>query len=684
MEGGKVIFTFDGNTKPLDKSIKDTSSKFGDLGNIIKGTAIGSLVSQGVQKAVNALGNLGKSSLDAMANYEQLVGGIDTLFKGSSQTVQKYASNAFKTAGVSANRYMELATSFSASLISSLGGDTAKATKTVDMAITDMSDNVNKMGSTMESVQYAYQGFAKQNYTMLDNLKLGYGGTKSEMERLLQDAEKLSGVHYDISNLNDVYNAIHVIQTQMGITGTTAKEAEGTISGSINMVKASFQDLISGEGSPKAFTDSITTAMNNIVPAITKIAPTIVNGIVAVMNAITPILPGLIQKLLPSILNSITLLVGEIVKNLPAILSAIWQGITSAFSQFSTGTKAGIGLIGGILGISKVASFISKIQPIIGIIKGIVTAIKGVTIAQTTLNIVMNANPIGLIITAIGLLVAGFILLWNKSEGFRNFWIGLWDAICSIVKTVVGAIVKFFSGIIDFFKNNWPTILLFAINPIAGIFKVLYDKCEGFRNFVNGFLEGVKSLFTSAINGIVNAFKWLGSGISNIITGAVIIFRNFINFVRSIPGNIVNIFKSLPRQMLNIGTNLVKGLWNGIKNVTGWILGKIKGFGKAVLNGMKKIFGVNSPSTKFAWIGKMNGEGLIKGIEDIQPEVQGAIDGMFDLSPNLYNNASANLSPNVNVYNDVNVSTDPLGQVVKNIKTYSGGSKNDYNYGMGV
>lgn len=208
-----------------------SGSKFEKLGSVLKGVgvAMGAVVVAAGAAAVK----LGKEVVAAYADYEQLVGGVDTLFKDSSAAVQSYAANAFKTAGMSANEYMETVTSFSASLIQSLGGDTAKAAKAADTAIIDMSDNANKMGTSISSIQDAYQGFAKQNYTMLDNLKLGYGGTKTEMERLLSDAEKLSGQKYDISNLNDVYAAIHVIQTEMGITGTTAKEATETISGSI-------------------------------------------------------------------------------------------------------------------------------------------------------------------------------------------------------------------------------------------------------------------------------------------------------------------------------------------------------------------------------------------------------------------------------------------------------------------
>lgn len=218
------------------KAAEESGNKFQNFGKVLKtvGVALGAVAAAAGAAAVK----LGKEVVAAYADYEQLVGGIDTLFKDSSQEIQRYAANAYKTAGLSANEYMETVTGFSASLIQSLGGDTEKAAKYADMAITDMSDNANKMGTDMSSIQNAYQGFAKQNYTMLDNLKLGYGGTKQEMERLLADAEKISGVKYDISSYADVVEAIHVMQESMDIAGTTAKEAEATISGSVNALKS--------------------------------------------------------------------------------------------------------------------------------------------------------------------------------------------------------------------------------------------------------------------------------------------------------------------------------------------------------------------------------------------------------------------------------------------------------------
>ena len=273
--------------KNLKDSVKDTSTSIDKYSAGIE--KIGKVAGRIGLASVGAITKISKSALDAYANYEQLVGGVDKLFGKSSSTIIKNANKAYRTAGVSANKYMEQATSFSASLISSLNGNTQKAAKITDMAIRDMSDNVNVFGSNMEDIQRAYQGFAKQNYTMLDNLKLGYGGTKTEMERLLKDAEKISGVKYDISNLSDVYEAIHVIQKEMNITGTTAKEAADTIEGSVNTMKSAWENWLTAIGSgsekdiqrtTKALTKSISNVGKNALPVIKNVLKSM-KGLVA-------------------------------------------------------------------------------------------------------------------------------------------------------------------------------------------------------------------------------------------------------------------------------------------------------------------------------------------------------------------------------------------------------------------
>jgi hypothetical protein len=323
--------------KDIDEATNKGSTLASKLGGGLKTAA--KVGGAAIAAAATGVAALTKASAENYAEYEQLVGGVETLFKDSADKVQQYADNAYKTAGMSANEYMSTVTSFSASLLQSLGGDTEAAADKADQAITDMSDNANKMGTSMEMIQNAYQGFAKQNYTMLDNLKLGYGGTKEEMERLLADAEKLSGVKYDISSYADIVDAIHVVQTEMGITGTTAKEASSTIQGSLSSMKSAWQNLIVGiadenadmEGLINNFVDSIVTVGENLIPRIEQIFLGIGTLIEKLAPVIGEALPKLITTVLPSLLNAgMALLMGlieGIVSNFDALLEAAFSAI---------------------------------------------------------------------------------------------------------------------------------------------------------------------------------------------------------------------------------------------------------------------------------------------------------------------------------------------------------------------
>ena len=279
--------------------LSNTEGKVKNWGNkisawtIAKGQMIGNFATKAIQTVGRIAKDTVKQAFNNFAEYEQLVGGVDTLFKESSKKVQDYAAKAYMTSGVSANKYMETVTSFSASLLQSLGGDTDKAADIADMAMIDMSDNVNKMGSSMESVQNAYRGFAKQNYMMLDNLKLGYGGTKTEMQRLLKDAEALTGKKYDISHLSDVYEAIHAIQEEMGIAGTTQKEAMETVSGSMNAAKAAWQDVLTAIGSGKDIKKTIKNFASTAKTALKNAAPVVRQAVVGLFDAAKELAPEL-------------------------------------------------------------------------------------------------------------------------------------------------------------------------------------------------------------------------------------------------------------------------------------------------------------------------------------------------------------------------------------------------------
>ena len=562
MNGGEVIFKFKGDDKDLEKKINGVAGK-------LKAStiAIGNLMSSAIEKVGSSLLGLGKDALQGVADLEQNIGGVETLFKDSADTVIENSKKAYMTAGIDANKYMGQITSFSASLLQSLGGDTAEAAKVGDMAIQDMADNSNKFGTAIENIQNAYQGFAKQNYTMLDNLKLGYGGTKTEMERLLSDAEKISGVHYDISNLNDVFNAIHVIQGELDVTGTTAKEASTTISGSINSAKSAFSNFLSGAGGIEEVISTFTTAGTNISNAIIKMAPQIITGLTTLLNNLIPLIGPLLQAVLPALIQGTSTLIMGLVQALPGI-----------------------------------------IQILMGMLPTIIQEL---------------ANMLPVILTS---LIQGLVM------------------------------------IIQALAEQLPTLIPVIIDAIISTIPILIDNLPL-------FIEAGFKLLGGLIAGILNAIPILLARVQEIVV------------------DVIEYFKGMPRMMWNCGKNLIQGLWNGIKSAKDWVLDKIAGIGNSIMKKIRGIFGVHSPSTEFAWIGKMNMVGLEKGMEDMKGQVNSTVGGMFDdmfsLSPSLYGSSSTNLSPQVNVVVNNNMEQDPLGQMVNNIKTFSGGSKNDYNYGMG-
>lgn len=349
MSDGSVTIEINGDSKGLEKEINGIGSKvksgFRKIGSIAVAGLAG--VTAAVGGAASALAGLGTASVNSYADLEQNIGGIETLFKGSADKVIKNAENAYKTAGMSANQYMETVTGFSASLLQSVGGDTEKAADSANMALIDMADNANKMGTSMESIQWAYQGFAKQNYTMLDNLKLGYGGTQAEMQRLLSDAEKITGIKYDISNLNDVFQAIHVIQGELGITGTTAQEAASTISGSIGSMKSAFDNFLNGSGTMDQLVDTGITAIQNIVNAVGQLLPQLMQSlsdatpqIIAGINQIFPKILDLIMTNAPTLISTIGQVLMALVQSLlpymPQLLNIAMQLIQSFITGLIT------------------------------------------------------------------------------------------------------------------------------------------------------------------------------------------------------------------------------------------------------------------------------------------------------------------------------------------------------------
>lgn len=443
-----------------------TASGISDLSDKMKDNLVGAAKIGGaaIGAASAAVGVLVKSSIEGYAEYEQLVGGVETLFKASSDVVMEYANNAYKTAGLSANQYMETVTGFSASLLQSLGGDTERAAQVADLAITDMADNANKMGTAMDSIQYAYQGFAKQNYTMLDNLKLGYGGTKEEMERLLSDAEKLSGQKFDLSSYADIVEAIHVVQTEMGITGTTALEAATTIQGSVSAAKSAWKNLVAGLGDENANLDqlvgnlvsSVETAAGNIIPRVTQILSGMGTAITDNLPAVATAGGALLAMFQTGIIDKIP----EMIENLPQVIDAILNFVTeNLHAVLDKGSELLSNFAFGILEyipqlveqlpeiIRSITKFFTDNFPVI-LKKG------GELLGQLIMGILGTIPEIAVrlpeVISAIvDALMAGFDLIKNAGGYLLE---GLWAGIKDKVEWLKGKV----SGVVDTIKS-WFT-----------------------------------------------------------------------------------------------------------------------------------------------------------------------------------------------------------------------------------
>jgi phage-related protein len=521
MADGRIIID---TTINSDGAEKDVDKLGATLGNAAK-TGL-KVFTAATAAAGAAVVGLTKLSINQYAEYEQLVGGVETLFKDSSKTVMQYADNAYKTAGMSANEYMSTITGFSASLLQGLGGDTKKAAEIGNKAVTDMSDNANKMGTAIGDIQNAYQGFAKQNYTMLDNLKLGYGGTKTEMERLLVDAEKLTGIKYDINNFSDVIEAIHAIQDEMGITGTTAIEASETIEGSLNMTKGAWTNLLTGMADDNADFDvlvqnlvnSLGSLGENLLPRI-KIA---IKGIGELFRTLLPKvldeIPDMLASLFPESMqeNVRTILNGiiEAIKNMVNVamewLPKIAEGFAWILENGNTIAAIIVG-IGTALLTLKVVNTISKIG---GIFKKLFLEIATGTPIMKAFNIVLGMNPYVLIAAAVVGLVAGFIYLWNTSEDFRNFFTNMWESIKTFFIDTWNAIMSFFTDTIpawiesmkawfsslgEWFGTLWINIKQFFVDGWNGIVTF-------FTESIPAWWEGVKQAFADGWNAIVSFF----------------------------------------------------------------------------------------------------------------------------------------------------------------------------------
>lgn len=551
MADGRIIIDTQIDSKGAEKGVNKLGSTLGGAAKTGLKLFTGAVAAAGV-----AVTGLTKLSIDQYAEYEQLVGGVETLFKSSSDEVIGYANDAYKTAGMSANEYMKTITGFSASLLQGLGGDTKKAAEIGNKAVTDMSDNANKMGTAIGDIQNAYQGFAKQNYTMLDNLKLGYGGTKTEMERLLVDAEKLTGIKYDINNFSDVIEAIHAVQTEMGITGTTAKEASSTIEGSFNMTKSAWTNLLTGMADDNADFDVL---VQNLVNSLGSLGENLLPRIKTAIKGIGELFRTLLPKVLDEIPDMIASLFpesmqGDIKRIFEGIAEAIkttadvamqWlPKITEGFAWIldnGPGIAIVIGTIASSVVAFKAAAVITSVvqswqkakvalalykmtadgatisqgvmngvftiwETIVALMTGEITfaaAATGLwTKATAALNAMWAANPIGIVIVAIVALVGAFIYLWNTSEGFRNFFINAWNMIKD-------GFIAGWNGMIAFFTEtipSWIESIKAWFGSLGEWFGTLWTNIK--QGFVDGW-NAIVSFFTETIPAwIQQMFDW--------------------------------------------------------------------------------------------------------------------------------------------------------------------------------
>ncbi|WP_083970747.1 phage tail protein [Streptococcus pneumoniae] len=510
------------------------------LGSKMMGAVSGVIAAAGIGKAIGV-------SINEGAALQQSLGGVETLFKDSADKVKGFANEAYKTTGLSANAYMENVTGFSASLLQSLGGDTDKAAETANMAMIDMSDNANNMGTSMESIQLAYQGFAKQNYTMLDNLKLGYGGTKQEMQRLLADAEKLTGVKYDINNLSDVYSAIHAIQENLDITGTTAREAATTFTGSFESMKSAAQNVL---------------------------------GKLSLGEDIQPALQALMETTSTFLFENLIPMIGNILKQIPILILGGIKGVFSGI--FGEGLGSIMGSIVTALGSAFLA--FKAFSTVSGLLSGIPAVLTTIKTAVTGLFTVMSANPIGIAIAAIAGLTAGLVYFFTQTETGRQIW-----------SSFVAWIKQAWQGIADFFVNLWSGIsegastlwdgVVTAWNAVVTFFSDLLVRIQEAASVAwTAITTAVMAIVQPFIDGFMNIWNNISDGLTQIWEGIKMIFQGVWEFIKSIfLGAILIIINLVTGNFNQLGADLSL-IWKGIKNSISMIWEGIKTYFSGVVD----------------------------------------------------------------------------------------------------
>lgn len=578
------------------------------------GSTFGSNLVSTVKKIMVAagIGETIKKSITEGAALQQSLGGIETLFKENADRVIANADQAYRTCGLSANSYMEQVTSFSASLLQSLGGDTSKAANVADMALTDMSDNANKFGTDMERITDAYQGFAKQNYTMLDNLKLGYGGTKKEMERLLSDAQKLTGVKYDINNLSDVYNAIHAIQENLGVAGTTAEEAASTISGSAASMKAAFSNVLGNLSlgrdigpSLEALGETVFTFFgNNLIPSVGNILknlPTVINSAFSMAIKGLNLVKGNAKQILQSGAELVVQIGQAIITNIPALAEAGLALITEIgralvetdWTEFAT-------------------SAINGLRANLDTAAGEILGTDG-SIVDSVLNAITENLP--------GILERGVEIVTNVANGIL-------EGLPQIISTAGDLVNRF----LEFLMQNAPAILA------AGAQLLL--------NLAQGLISNLPAIISSAASIVGQLLATLASYLPDLLAQGISLIANLIAGLISMIPDIISaagdIIKNIKEQFSNIdwaeiGKNIIQGIANGIKNGVSTIIAAAKEAAQKAFEAAKKKLDINSPSKLFRKeIGYNISAGMALGISDGIPLVEYAANSLSRASTSAF------------------------------------------------
>lgn len=543
------------NTNEYEKGVEKAKGGASSLMDVFSGTVLGNVVTDGLRNIANgfvtigkmatgAAISIGKASLDSYGEYEQLVGGVETLYKDGAKVVEQYAKRAFENVGMSANDYMETSTSFAASLVSSLAGDTDAAAEMSNMAISDMADNWNKMGSSVQSVQDAYRGFSKQNYTMLDNLKIGYGGTKTEMQRLLADADALNakqGIYtkYSIDSFSDIVQAIHVVQTEMGITGTTADEAASTIQGSTASMKSAWENLLTGIADPEQnfqglmddFVNSFIGAGKNIIPRIKQIVPTLIDGLSEIVTQLAPYVSSVIMELEPTVEEGLQALFG----GLSSVASELQPIVSDVFSFLGDAIVSGLTTAVENSDFSFLLDIFENVKTAV---EGVVPLIEKIAPALVTVGAAAKGWEIGKKLQSI---VTGFD---EAKVAVSLFSMGLSDAeiaqgalngtlkasevlaglltgkisLMTLAQTAAAKAQAVFNAVL---AANPIALVVVAIGALVGILAVLYAKNEDFRSKVNAAWESVSEKVQGVVDFLMPYIASAMDSIKNVVEKVV-------------------------------------------------------------------------------------------------------------------------------------------------------------------